>query len=104
MKDTGNLSIRDVPGGAVIAVKAVPGSSRDRVVGVLGDCLKIATSAAPEKGKANAAIAKILAQALGLDARQVRLAGGGASARKEFFVAGTTAQALRERLEKGSAG
>ncbi|KKK79180.1 hypothetical protein LCGC14_2836110, partial [marine sediment metagenome] len=41
----------------MIAVKAVPGASRDRVVGVLGDCLKVATSQPAEKGKANKAIA-----------------------------------------------
>ena len=65
MKGAEHLDIRDVAGGAVIAVKAVAGASRDRVVGVLGDALKIATAAAPEKGKANRAIAATLTKALG---------------------------------------
>jgi uncharacterized protein (TIGR00251 family) len=100
MKDAEKLSIRDIPGGAVIPVKVVPGSSRDRVVGVLGDSLKIATSAAPEKGKANAAVAKILADALGLDARRVELVSGPTNPRKEFGIAGLTANAVRMSLEK----
>ena len=60
MKDAENILIRPADGGVMIAVKVVPGSSRDKVAGALGDCLKITTSAAPEKGRANAAVAKIL--------------------------------------------
>ena len=71
MKGTGQLAVRDDADGAVIAVKAVPGASRDRIVGVLGDALKIAVAAAPEKGKANQAIAATLAKALGVDKRAV---------------------------------
>ena len=100
MKDIEKLSLRDVAGGAVIPVKVVPGSSRDRIVGVLGDSLKIATSAAPEKGKANAAVAKILAEALGMDARRVELVSGQTNPRKEFFVQGASAQSVRETLGK----
>ena len=98
MKDLDKLHIRDEDGGAIIAVKAVPGSSRDRVIGVLGDCLKIATSAPPERGQANAAIARTLAQALGIDARNVRLHSGPTSPRKEFLVVGLSAQEVHSRL------
>jgi uncharacterized protein YggU (UPF0235/DUF167 family) len=93
------ISIRDVAGGSVLAVKVVPGASRDRVAGPLGDCLKIATSAPPEKGKANAAVAAILAKALGLDRRAVTLAGGATNPRKEFFLQGLSAQEARRRME-----
>ena len=86
MEGLGKLCIRDEPGGAVIAVKVVPGASRDRIVGVLGDALKIAVAAPPEKGKANAAVAKMLAKALGIDRRDVTLVSGRTSPRKEFRV------------------
>lgn len=98
MKGIENLDIRDTPGGAVIAVKAVPAASRDRVVGALGDCLKIATSAPAEKGKANKAVAALLAEALGVDKRNVELLGGRTSPRKELRVAGLSAGQVRERL------
>ena len=94
------ISIRDVDGGAVIAVKVVPGASRDRVMGPLGDCLKVATSAPPEKGKANAAVAKILAKALGVDARCVQLISGPANPHKEFMIAGLIADAIRRELDR----
>jgi len=81
-------------------VKAVPGSSRERIVGVLGDALKITTAAAPEKGKANSAVAGTLARALGVDGRRVRLASGQRSPRKEFHVAGLSVDEIRGRLRE----
>jgi len=79
-------------------VKVVPGSSRDRIVGVLGDCLKIATAAPAEKGKANRAVAAILAKALGVGAKEVELVSGTTSPRKEFGVTGLTAGRVRDKL------
>ena len=100
MKGTEHLALRDDDAGAVIAVKAVPGASRDRIVGALGDALKIATAAAPEKGKANKAIAATLAKALGVDKRSVELVAGPTGPRKEFRIAGMTAEQLRETLTR----
>ena len=79
-------------------MKVVPGASRDRVVGVLGDALKVATSAAPEKGKANAAVAAILARALGVDPRAVQLVSGATSPRKEFRISAASAEQVRAAL------
>ena len=98
MRDADRLSIRPRDGGAILAVKVVPSASRDRIAGVLGDCLKVATASPPEKGKANAAVAAILARALGLDRRAVALHAGPASPRKEFLIAGLSADELRRRL------
>ena len=98
MKGAEHLDIRDVAGGAVIAVKAVAGASRDRIVGVLGDALKVTTAAAPEKGKANRAIAAMLAQALGVNRRSVELVAGAGNPRKEFRIAGLLTSQLRTRI------
>ena len=98
MKGAEQIRIRSTAAGAVVAVKVVPGSSRDRVAGVLGDALKVATSAAPEKGKANAAVARLLAAALGLDRRSVTLHAGQVSPRKEFLLVGLSAAEARRRL------
>ncbi|HAU36946.1 MAG TPA: hypothetical protein DCX07_04440 [Phycisphaerales bacterium] len=90
--------MRQQAGGVVVAVKAVPGASRDRVVGVLGDCLKIATSTAAEKGKANRALAAALADVLGVSPKSVELVSGPTSPRKEFLVTGLSADEARRRL------
>ena len=62
-----------------IRVKVVPGASRDEIVGWVGDRLKLRVAAPPEKGKANAAVAGLLAGALGVPRAGVRIAAGGTS-------------------------
>lgn len=98
MQHVEKLNIRHGKGGTILSVKVVPGSSRDRIVGVLGDCLKVTTAAAPERGRANAAVAGILAETLGVDRRDVQLVAGQASPRKEFKVAGLSPDRIREIL------
>jgi len=100
MKEIQHISIRDVPGGCVLPVKVVPGASRDKIVGVLGDSLKIATSAAPEKGRANSAVAAIIAKSLGLDKRSVEIISGATNPHKEFRIANMSASSAREMLSK----
>ena len=67
-------------------VKAVPGSSRDRLAGALGDRLKVCVAAPPEGGKANAAITAMLADALGVPERSIVLRLGGSTPLKVFAV------------------
>jgi uncharacterized protein (TIGR00251 family) len=98
LKGVEDLDIREVTGGAILAVKAAASASRERVVGVLGDCLKVATAAPPAKGKANAALVAILAKALGVDKRDVELVRGQRSPRKEFRIASLSAGQVRCRL------
>ena len=98
MKNIDQLAIRSVAGGVVLSVKVVPGSSRDKIVGVLGEALKVATSAAPEKGRANTAVAGMLAKALGSPRRGVELVSGMTNPRKEFRISGMTAEQVRRRL------
>ena len=98
MHDVENIRLTDNAAGALLRVKAVGGSSRDRIVGVLGDSLKVAVSASPERGKANKAIAAILAKALGLPGGDVTLAIGGSRPHKQFAISGMSSEAIRRRL------
>jgi len=82
----------------LIPLKVVPKSSRDRIVGELDGALKVAVSAAPERGAANAAVCKLLAKALGMRVQQVTVETGHSSARKTIRVAGQTAQGVQLRL------
>ena len=100
MKGVENIALRAVAGGCVLPVKVVPGASRDKVAGVLGESLKVATSAPPEKGKANAAVAKILARTLGLDAKSVEIFSGPTNPHKEFLLQGQAPEAVRRKLQE----
>jgi uncharacterized protein (TIGR00251 family) len=100
MADVDELSITQTPEGARLSVKVVPGSSRDKIVGILGVRLKIATSAPPEKGRANKAVAKLLAKTIGVDAKDVVLAAGQTNPNKEFVLAGISAADLKQKLVK----
>lgn len=84
--------------GVYIRVKAVPGSSRDGVAGVLGDRIKIRVSAPAEGGKANAAICRVVAGALGLKASQVEIVTGHGHAEKTLLARGVSVSAARAAL------
>jgi len=75
-----------VPSGWEIRVKAVPGSSRSRIAGVLGDRLKVQVAAPPEDGKANRAVAQVLADWLDLPASAVELVSGASQPAKVFRI------------------
>ena len=89
------------PDGVEIPVKVVPGASRDRIVGVLGDALKVQVAAPPEKGKANKALTAVLARQLGVACKQVTVVRGQTNPQKTVRVRGLSADELWTRLELG---
>jgi len=87
-----------------LRVKVVPASSRDALAGWLGDSLKVRVRAPPERGRANAAVERIVARALGVSADRVRIVGGRRSAQKLLEVDGISQDFADRRLGKpGSA-
>ena len=84
--------------GVVVPVLAQPGSKRDGITGERAGALRVAVTAAPEKGKANVAIQSVLARALDCKTSQVTLLSGETSRRKRFLIDGITADELTRRL------
>jgi len=84
--------------GTVVPVRAQPGARKNAVLGERAGALRVAVSAAPEKGKANAAIQEVLAEALGCKRSQIELLSGETSRDKTFVVSGLPAEELRRRL------
>jgi hypothetical protein len=93
-----DLALADAAGGAVLKIHAAPGSSRDRIVGVHGDALKVAVAAPPEHGKANARIVAVLAAALDVPRSALELLAGAAARDKRLQVTGLSAAQVRQRL------
>lgn len=72
---------RLVTGGVELRVRAQPNASKDQIEGLGEDAsgqtfLKVRVRAVPEKGKANAAIEKLIAKALGLSKSAVSVEKG----------------------------
>jgi uncharacterized protein (TIGR00251 family) len=75
-------------GGVVLRVHAQPGAGRSAVVGRHGDAIKVKVAAPPVEGRANAAIATLLAETFGVRTDQVELRGGATSRSKRFRLDG----------------
>ncbi|HAX81549.1 MAG TPA: hypothetical protein DCY40_03140, partial [Actinobacteria bacterium] len=76
------------PDGVVVAVWVVPGSSQDRVGGLHAGAVRVRTTAPAEGGKANRAVARLLAACLGGTRAEV-IAGHG-TRRKRVLVRGVS--------------
>lgn len=84
--------------GSILPVRAQPGARKNDVLGERAGSLRVAVTAAPERGKANAAIAEVLAETLGCKPSQIALLAGETSREKRFLLAGMTVRELQERL------
>ncbi|RUL87901.1 DUF167 domain-containing protein [Tautonia sociabilis] len=86
--------------GTVIAVAAQPGAKRAGVLGERNGALRLAVAAPPDQGKANAALADLLAETIGCRASAVRLLSGPTRRQKRFLVEGLGPDEVRERLRR----
>jgi uncharacterized protein len=84
--------------GVVLPVQAQPRARKSAIIGIHAGRLKVAVTQAPEKGKANTAIIKVLAAELSLKRSQLSLLSGPTSAQKKFLVSGVTADDLEARI------
>jgi uncharacterized protein (TIGR00251 family) len=85
------------PAHALIRVRAQPGARRTALVGLWNGCLKLAVSAPPDDGRANAALAELLAELLGLAPSRVELSSGARQREKRFRVR-LPPESVHERL------
>lgn len=82
-----------------IALKVVPGSTREGIAGWLGDALKVRVRAPAEAGRANEAVVRVVAEALGLPRDSVRIASGSSSPKKTLEIDGLDLATLRARID-----
>jgi uncharacterized protein len=66
-------------GGTRLRLRVVPGAKRSGIIGRHGNSWKIRVAAPPEAGAANDAVLALLAAALGIRPRDIRLVSGHAS-------------------------
>jgi uncharacterized protein (TIGR00251 family) len=84
--------------GTIVPVLAQPGARRSAILGERAGSLRVAVTAAPEKGKANAAITALLAEGLGCRSSRIALISGETSRQKRFLIEGLTTDELQRKL------
>ena len=94
------IDLIETSDGILLPVKAQPGARRNGITGEHGGKLKVAVVEAPEKGKANEALIRVLAEALGLKRSQIAIASGAVSRDKTFLITGVRPDDLRERIAR----
>jgi uncharacterized protein (TIGR00251 family) len=85
-----------------LQLRVSPGAARAGVVGRHGSAWKVRVAAPPEDGKANAAVIRLLAETLGIPARDLEIVSGHASRDKTVALAGIGLDETERRLVRAS--
>lgn len=83
---------------ALLDLKVSPKAARNAISGFMGEVLKVSVTAAPERGKANAAVEELLADTLGLPFSAVNVVAGHSAKTKRVEIAGLADAAMRQQL------
>jgi hypothetical protein len=85
--------------GARLQLRVKPGGRSDRLVGPHDGALKLEVRAAPERGRANDAVIRLLAGVFGIGRCDVELIAGATARDKVVEVGGVSAAEVAGRLE-----
>jgi uncharacterized protein len=94
----------DASGDVLLWLHVQPGAARTGVAGLHGDALKVKVAAAAERGRANAAVARLLAGELGVRPSDVEVVSGHASRRKRVRVRGIDPDRVARWFDRQGAG
>ncbi len=90
--------VADSADGPVLRVRVRPRARRDAVVGVDERGIIVAVRAAPEHGKANAAVCRVVGRWLGGAPSSVSIEGGAGARDKRVLVRGVGVEEVRARV------
>ena len=93
------MNLRDDGGVLTFDILVQPRSSRPRFGPMHGDRLKVAVSAPPVDGEANAAVIELIARTLGVPRSAVAVTSGLASRRKTVRVTGASRATLEAAIQ-----
>lgn len=91
--------LREHKEGTLLNVHAQPRASRNSLVGIHGDAVKIAVSSPPVDSAANEAIRELISETLGVPKARVELRSGTTSRKKVFLLRGFSKSEVAKLLE-----
>jgi uncharacterized protein len=92
------VAIHNSSAGVTFAVKVHPRAKKNAITGEVGDALKVALTAPPVDGKANAACIEFFAELLNVPRSSVTITSGQSSRNKVIRVTGLSAEEIKKRL------
>lgn len=81
-----------------IMVQVISSASRNQVVGLVNDILKVKIAAPPVEGKANKKLIEFLSDCLGISKSRLNIAKGETSRKKVVVIEGLDGEEVRKRL------
>jgi uncharacterized protein len=87
---------------ARVELTVSPGAARSEIVGRHGTGWRVRIGAPPERGRANRALERLLAEVLGIARDRVVVVAGGSGRRKLVEVTGLTSNEIDRRLDAAS--
>jgi uncharacterized protein len=90
--------VTDGRDGALIAVKVIARASKSAVSGIRDGALLVRLNAPPIDGAANAELLEVMASALGVPKRAIRITAGETARRKTLQITGMSAAAIITKL------
>ena len=84
----------------IVKVKIVPGSSKNKIVGVYNDALKITVTAPPVEGKANKKCIVYLAKYFDIAKSKIEIISGQTSKNKLIKICDISQEEFLEKIEK----
>ena len=89
-------------GAARIRVRVTPGASRAEVVGRHGEAWRVRVTSAPERGRANDATIRLLADKLSIPRRNLTVISGHTTREKVVAADGISLAEAEARLRRGT--
>ena len=94
------IAISPTVTGVLLMLHVKPRASRNDIGGEHDGALKVAITAPPVDGKANAAVIKLLAKAFGVSRSSIEIVGGPGSRRKRVAIDGISAADARKAIQR----